>query len=72
MAKRTNEQDSSLRIFDILLNRFGSGVQEHQAMVKCEKRRPRDDESIDKFFDDLELLRRSSNPDERTPEKTWP
>ena len=38
-------------------------------MVKYEKRRQRDDESIDKFLDDLELLRRRSNPDERTSER---
>ena len=56
-------------MFDILLNRFGSGVQGHQAMVKFEKRRQRDDESIDRFLDDLELLRRRSNPDERISER---
>ena len=65
MTKRTNERDSARKIFDILLNRFGSGVQGHQAKVKFEKRRKRDDESIDKFLDDVELLRRRSNPDER-------
>ena len=65
MAKRTNERHSTRKIFDILLNSFGSGVQGHQAMVKFEKRRQRDDKSIDKFLDDLELLRRRSNPDER-------
>ena len=65
MAKRANERDSARKIFDILLNRFGSGVQGHQAMVKFETRRQRDEESIDKFLDDLELLRRRSNPDER-------
>ena len=69
LAKRLNEQDSARRIFDILVNRFGSGVQGHQAMVKFEKRRQRDDESIDKFLDDLELLRRRSNPDERISER---
>ena len=37
-------------------------------MVKFEKRRQRDDESIDKFLDDLELLRRSK-PDERISER---
>ena len=50
MAKRSNERDSARKIFDIMLNRFGSGVQGHQDMVKFEKRRQRDDESIDKFF----------------------
>ena len=69
MAKRANERDSARKIFDILLNRFGSGVQGHQAMVKFEKRRQRDDESTDKFLDDLELLRRRSNPDERISER---
>ena len=69
MAKRANERDSARKIFDILLNRFGSGVQGHQAMVKFEKRRQRDDESIDKFLDDLELLRKRSNPDERITER---
>ena len=37
--------------------------------MKFEKRRQRDDESIDKFLDDLELLRRRSNPDERISER---
>ena len=69
MAKRTNEQDSDLKIFDILLNRFNSGVQGHQAMVKFEKRRQRDDEPIDKFLNDFELLRRRSNIDERISER---
>ena len=69
MAKRAIERGSTRKIFDILLNRFGSGVQRHQAMVKFKKRRQRDDESIDKFLDDLELLRRRSNPDERISER---
>ena len=69
MAKRANERDSARKISDILLNRFGSGVQGHQAMVKFEKRRQRDDESIGKFLDELELLRRRSNPDERISER---
>ena len=29
MAKRTNERDSARKIFDILLNPFGSGVKGH-------------------------------------------
>ena len=71
MAKWTNERDSARKIFDILLNHFGSGLQGHQAMVKIEKRHQREDESIDKFLDDLELLRRRSNPDERISSETW-
>ena len=70
MAKRTNERDSARKIFDISPNHFGSGVQGHQAMMKFEKWRQRHDESIDKFLDDLELLRRRSNPDERISERT--
>ena len=69
IAKRANKRDSARKIFDILLNCFGSGVQGHQAMVKFEKRRQKDDESIDKFLDHLELLRRRSNPDERISER---
>ena len=69
MSKRANERDSARKIFDILLNRFGSGLQGHQAMVKFEKRRQRDDESIDEFLDDLEMLRWRSNPDERISER---
>ena len=69
MTKRTNERDSARKIFDILLYSFGSDVQGHQAMMKFEKRRQRDDKSIDKFLDDLELLRRRSNPDERISER---
>ena len=37
--------------------------------MKFKKRRQRDDEAIDKFLDDLELLRRRSNPDERIPQR---
>ena len=38
-------------------------------MVKFEKRRQRGDESIDKFLDYLDLLRRRINPDERISER---
>ena len=64
MAKKQYQRDSAEKIFEILLNRFGSGVQRHQAMVRFEKRRQRADEIIDKFLDDLEMLRRRSQPDE--------
>ena len=37
-------------------------------MVKLKKRLQREDESIDKFLDDLEMLRERSNPDERISE----
>ena len=64
MAKKQYQRDTAENIFEILLNRFGSGVQGHQAMMRFEKRRQREDETIDKFLDDLEMLRRRSQPDE--------
>ena len=64
MAKKQHQRDTAEKIFEILLNRFGSGVQEHQAIMRFEKRRQREDETIDKFLDNLELLRKRSQPDE--------
>ena len=64
MAKKQYQRDTAEKIFKILLNRFGSGVQGHQAMMRFEKRRQREDETIDKFLDDLEMLGRLSQPDE--------
>ena len=64
MAKKQYQRDTAEKIFEILLNRFGSGVQGHQAMMRFEKRMQREDETIDKFLDDLEMLRRRSQPDE--------
>ena len=64
MAKKQYQRDTAEKIFEILLNRFGSGVQGHQAMMRFEKRRQREDETIDKFLDDLGMLRRRSQPDE--------
>ena len=62
VAKKEEERDTADKIFEILLNRFGSGMKGHQAMMRFEKRRQRDDESIDRFLDDLESLRRRSDP----------
>ena len=64
VAKKEEERDTADKIFEILLNRFGSGMKGHQAMMRFEKRRQRDDESIDHFLDDLESLRRRSDPEE--------
>ena len=64
MAKKQYWRDTAEKIFEILLNRFGSGVLEHHAMTRFEKRKQREDETIDKFLDDLEMLRRRSQPDE--------
>ena len=66
VPKKEEEQDAANKIFEILLNRFGSGMKGHQAMMRFEKRRQREDESIDRFLDDLESLRRRSYPEEST------
>ena len=65
----SKEQECSELAFDILLNLFESGVQGHQMMVSFEKGRQRDNVSIDKFLDDLELIKTRTNPDQRTLDK---
>ena len=69
--KEEEEHDTADKIFEILLNRFGSGMKGHQAMMRFEKRRQRDDESIDRFLDDLESLRRRSDPEESTNRRNF-
>ena len=64
MAKKQYQRDTAEKIFEILLNHFRSGVQGHQAMIRFEKWRQREDETIDKFLDNLEMLRRRSQQDE--------
>ena len=66
MAKKQYQRDTAEKISykKILLYRFGSGVQGHQAMMRFEKQTQREDETIDKFLDNLEMLRRRSQPDE--------
>ena len=71
VAKKEDERDTADKIFEILLNRFGSGMKGHQAMMRFEKRRQRDDESIDRFLDDLESLRRRSHPEESTNRRNF-
>ena len=60
IARKQYQRGTAEKIFEIFLNRFGSGVQGHQAMMRFEKRRQREDETID----DLEMPRRRSQPDE--------
>ena len=43
----------------------------HQAMMRFEKRRQIDDESIDPFLDDQESLRRRSDPEESTSRRNF-
>ena len=59
------------KIFEILLDRFRLGMKVHQAMMNFEKRRQREDESIDRFLDDLESLRRRSDPEESTNRRNF-
>ena len=71
VAKKEEERDTADKIFEILLNRFGSCMKGHQAMMRFEKRRQSDDESIDRFLDDLESLRRRSDPEESTNRRNF-
>ena len=63
-AKKEEERDTADQIFEIMLNRFGSGRKGRQATLRFGKRRQRDDESINRFLDDLESSRRRSDPEE--------
>ena len=38
VAKKEEERDTADKIFEILLNRFGSGMKGHQAMMRFEKK----------------------------------
>ena len=71
VAKKEEERDTADKIFEILLNRFGSGMKGHQPMMRFEKRRQRDEESIDRFLDDLKSLRRRSDPEESTNRRNF-
>ena len=46
MAKKQYQRDTAEKIFEILLNRFESGVQGHQVMMRFEKRRQREDDAM--------------------------
>ena len=61
MAKKQYQRDTDEKIFENLLNRFGSGVQGHQEMMRFEKRRHCEDETIDKFLGNLEMLKGVAN-----------
>ena len=70
MAKKGEDRDTADKIFEILCKRFGSVMRGHQAMMRFEKKK-RDDESIDRFLDDLVSLRRKSDPEESTNRKNF-
>ena len=63
-CKKEEKRDTADKIFEILLNRFGTKIKGHQAMMKFEKKRQRYDEPICRFLDDLVSLRRRSDPEE--------
>ena len=71
VAKKEEERDTPDKIFEILLSQFGSGMKGHQAMMRFEKRRKRHDESINLFPDDLESLKRRSDPEESTNKRNF-
>ena len=64
MAKKHYQRKTAEKIFETLLNCFGLWLQGHQAMMRFEKRKQRENETIDKLLDYLEMLRRRSQPDE--------
>ena len=68
VAKKEEERDTADKIFERLLNRLGSGMKGHQAMMRFEKkRRQKEDESLDRFLDDfVSMRRRRSNAEEST------
>ena len=69
VGKKEEERDTADKIFEIMLNRFGSGMKGHQAMMRFEKKRQR--ESIDQFLDDHKSLRRKSHPEESTNRRNF-
>ena len=64
VVKKEAERDTADKILEIFLNRFESGMKGHQAMARFEEKRQRDDESVDRFLNDLEILRIRSDPEE--------
>ena len=62
MAKTRYQRGTSEKFFETPLNRFASGMQGRQAMMRFEKQRQGEDETIDKYLNDLEKLRRRSQP----------
>ena len=63
MAKKQYQRDTAEKIFEIFKSFWltGAGTPVNDAL---RKRRQREDETISNFLDDLEMLRRRSQPDE--------
>ena len=65
------ERDIEDKNFASLLNRFGSGMKGHQAMMRFEKGgKEMMNRSTDCFLDDLESLRRKAIPRNRQTGRT--
>ena len=71
IAEKQYQRDTAEKIFEVLLYRFGLGVQAHQTMMRFQIQRQRENKIIDKFLDDLEKLRRRSRPDESNIKLNW-
>ena len=71
VAKKEEERDTADKIFEVSLNRFGSGMKSHHAMMRFEKRRQRNVEPIDRLLGDIESLRRRSDPEESTNRRNF-
>ena len=71
VANKEEKRETADKIFEILLNRFGSGMKGHQTMTRFEKRTQRDHESIDRFLNDLESLRQRSDSEESTNRRNF-
>ena len=64
MARKQYQRDTAEKFFEVLLNRFwlrGSGTPSNDALRETEATRRWEDE---KFLNNLEMLRRRSQPDE--------
>ena len=49
MAEKQYQRETAEKIFENVLNSFGSGVQGHQALIRYKKQRQREDETVDKL-----------------------
>ena len=66
VGKKEKERDTADKTFERMLNRFCSRMKLDRAMMRFEKKRKRYDESIDRFLDDLENLKKGKVPEEST------
>ena len=57
VAKKEEERDTAEKIFEILVNRFGSRMKGYQGMMRLEKRRQRDKGKTSQSIDSWLILR---------------